>query len=229
MLGLRRYHVHMQGSEQSRWQYVILWRYGALGLAVVGLAMLGCGASGLRGTPISLSLMTFGFACLITGVILPRIEGKFTAGTSGVTAELLAVHQLDSLTYVASAPAVASPQRKALVSGENLTVDMEIPEPQPIKLGDVWDALEAAGFRHIPGSNGMNKAALVGPEGRAIALHVRHALGWAVASADLLTQLESWGIHPTPSSAYPFPVTVNAEKAKLDPYSAVRIFTHEPS
>lgn len=219
----------MQASGQSRWQYVILWRYGALVLAIVGLAMLGCGASGLCGTPISLSLMTLGFACLITGVVLPRIEGKFTAGTSGVTAELLAVHQLDSLTFVASAPAVASPQPDTLVYGTTLTVATETPELLPIKLGDVWDALEAAGFSNIPGSNGMSKAALAGPEGRAIALHVRGALGWAIASADLLAQLESWRIRPVASGNYPFPATVDVEKARREPYSALRIFTHETS
>lgn len=219
----------MQPSGQSRWQYVILWRYGALVLAIVGLAMLGCGASGLCGTPISLSLMTLGFACLITGVVLPRIEGKFTAGTSGVTAELLAVHQLDALTFVASAPAVASPQRDLFVSGKTLAVAADVRDPQLIKLGDVWDALEAAGFCHIPGSNGMSKSALVGPEGRAITLHVRPALGWAVASADLLAQLESWGVRPVASGEYPFPERVDGDKARKETYSAVRIFTHEPS
>lgn len=191
----------MDGSGQSRWQYVILWRYGALGLAVVGLAMMGCGASGLSGTPISLSLITLGFACLITGVVLPRIEGKFTAGTSGVTAELLAVHQLDSLTLVA-------PQ-----------------ERQPIKLGDVRDALEAAGFRVKEGSNGMGKNQLVGPGGRSIVLHTRSILGYAVASTDLLVQLESWGVRPAASGKYQFPAYVDPKEAIREAYSAVRVFT----
>jgi hypothetical protein len=197
-------------------------------LAIVGLAMLGCGASGLCGTPISLSLITLGFACLIAGVVLPRIEGKFTAGTSGVTAELLAVHELDSLTFVASVPAVANPQPDAFHSGKAVAVAAETTEIGLIKLGDVWDALESAGFHHIPGSNGMSKAALAGPEGRAIYLHVRPALGWAVASADLLAQLESWGIRPLASGKYQFPPRID-ERATREPYSALRIFTHNPA
>ena len=224
---VRLYHVHMQDPGQSRWQYVILWRYGALGLAIVGLAMLGFGSSGLCNTAISLSLMTLGFACLITGVILPRIEGKFTAGTSGVTADLLAVHRLDSLNYVVSASAVASPQPDFLVHQGVIGGKGKLRELDLVKLGDVWDALEAAGFHHIPGSNGMSKAALAGPEGRAIALHVRPALGWAVASIDLLAQLESWGVNPIASGKYPFPENMNAGKAALETYSAVRIFKHD--
>jgi len=68
---------------------VILWRYGALGLAVTGLAMLGVGISGVAGVPISVALLPLGLVSLIAGVVLPRIEGKFTASGSGVSADLL--------------------------------------------------------------------------------------------------------------------------------------------
>jgi len=45
-----------------------------MGLVVVGLTMIGFGASGLSGVPISLALLPLGFAALIAGIILPRIK-----------------------------------------------------------------------------------------------------------------------------------------------------------
>jgi len=213
----------MQGTPESssghsRWQYVILWRYGALGLAVVGLAMMGFGASGLSGVPISLALLPLGFACLIAGVVLPRIEGKFTAGTSGVSAELLPVHKLDSLTYTASAPALAAAQVDVVVHGETATNTADGQIDEWIKLGDVWDALEGAGFRVTQGATG--KRVLEGPEGRSIMLHARELLGWAIASDDLLAQLASWGIRPVASGKYPVLPRVDAIHT-MKPYSGV--------
>lgn len=216
---LRHILLRMQGSlksssGQSRWQYVILWRYGALGLAIVGLIMMGIGASGLSGVPISLALLTLGFACLIAGVVLPRIEGKFTAGTSGVSAELLPVHKLDSVTYTVSAPAVATVEVDAVVGEETATALAE----EQVKLGDVWDALEGAGFHVTQAATG--KRLLEGPEGRSIMLHGRELLGWAIASKDLLAQLASWGIQPVASGIYAVPGGVDPDYARR-PYSGV--------
>jgi hypothetical protein len=166
-----------------------------------------------------LALLSLGFACLIAGVILPRIEGKFTAGTSGVSAELLPVHKLDSLTYTASAPALAAAQVDAVVYGETATSSTDRPIAEHIKLGDVWDALEGAGFRITQAATG--KRFLEGPEGRSIILHGRELLGWAIVSDDLLAQLGSWGIRPTASGKYPVPASVDPDYA-MTPYSGMR-------
>jgi hypothetical protein len=205
-------------SAQSRWQYVFLWRYGALGLVGVGLAMMGFGASGLSAAPISLTLLTLGFASLIAGVILPRIEGKFTAGTSGVSAELLPVHKLDTLTYVATGRAVAASQAGAVVPSDAVAGMTYKQVPAQIKLGDVWDALEDAGFRVTQGATG--KRLLEGPEGRSIVLHSRELLGWAIASDDLLSQVASWDIHPIASGKYPIPGGVDPDYARMS-YSGI--------
>ena len=189
-------------------------------MAVVGLAMMGFGASGLSGVPISLALLPLGFACLIAGVVLPRIDGKFTAGTGGVSGELLSVQKLDSMTYTASAPALASDQADAVVHGERATSTEGGQTTERIKLGDVWDALEEAGFRVTQAATG--KRLLEGPEGRSIMLHGRELIGWAIASDDLLSQLASWGIRPVASGKYPVPSNVDPNYA-MRPYSGVRI------
>jgi hypothetical protein len=181
--------------------------------------MMGFGASGLPGVPISLTLITLGFACLIAGVVLPRIEGKFTAGTSGVSAELLPVHELDSLTYTASALAVATAQVDVVVQGDAALSAANGQSSGQVKLGDVWDALEGAGFRVTAAATG--KRLLEGPEGRSIMLHGRELLGWAVASDDLLAQLASWGIQPSASGLYPVPPGVDPDYA-IRPYSGCR-------
>jgi hypothetical protein len=183
-----------------------------MGLVVVGLAMMGFGASGLSGVPISLTLLPLGFAALIAGVVLPRIEGKFTAGTAGVSAELLPVHKLDALTYVVTGRAVAASRVDAVVRPEAVAGTTEVPAPAQIKLGDIWDALEDAGFRVTQGA--MGKRLLEGPEGRSIVLHARELLGWAIASDDLLAQVASWGIHPLASGKYPIPGEIDPDYAR---------------
>ena len=65
---------------EARWEYRILWRYGPLGLVVAGAALLAIGASGLCATAVSVTLLPIGLVCLVAGVVLPRIEGNFTAG-----------------------------------------------------------------------------------------------------------------------------------------------------
>ena len=150
--------------------------------------------------------------------VLPRIEGKFSAGGSGVAGELLAVHKLDHhlLDFTASAPAVvpeltASETRAAIESGH---------PPNSIKLGDVWDALGANGFRVTTGATG--KRNLVGPHGREIMLHAREILGWAIASEDLLAQLAAWDIRPVASGRYPVPPAVALTDYYRN-YTAVRV------
>jgi hypothetical protein len=201
-----------------RWQYVILWRYGALGLAMTGVAMIGVGASGVAGVPISLALLPLGFASLIAGVILPRIEGKFTAGSSGVSAELLAVHKLDILSFTASAPALATADGHGQLDGDETGDITPGLTAEAIKLGDVWEALELAGFQVTQA--GMSKAFLEGPQGRSIGLHVPEALGWATASDDLVAQLATWDIRPVASGRYPIPPDVPLAGAAY-PYSGI--------
>jgi hypothetical protein len=200
---------------------VILWRYGALGLVVVGLAMMGFGASGAAGVAISLVLLPLGFASMIAGVVLPRIEGKFTAGSGGVSAELLAVHKLDSGTFTASAPALAPADLYVFDGDMAASVEDGRRTAEPVKLGDVWDALEQAGFRVTQGAHG--KRVLVGPHERSIMLHDREILGWAMASRDLLAQLASWGVQPFASGKYPVPPGVDPSRALRQPYSGVPI------
>lgn len=45
-----------------------------------------------------MTLLPIGLVCLLAGVVLPRIEGVFTAGPQGISAPLLAVHKLDTYT-----------------------------------------------------------------------------------------------------------------------------------
>ena len=101
----------------------MLWRYGPLSLVLVGLSLLGFGASGLCGTAISLALLPLGFVCFIAGVALPRIEGMFTAGPHGISGRMLAVHEIDTM-YTATAPALAAPQQP--VGGQHRRARLDI-------------------------------------------------------------------------------------------------------
>jgi hypothetical protein len=217
-IGAQRSHILlcMQDIPESppghlRWQYLILWRYGGLCLVLVGLAMMGIGASGIQGVPISMALLSLGFVSLIAGVVLPRIEGKFSAGRGGVAGELMAVHKMDTLVFTASAPALA-----VAVSDAHIPVDGQTTDR--ITLGDVWDALEQAGFRVTQAATG--KRLLEGPYGRSIMLHGQELLGFRVASDDLLTQLVSWGITPIASGKYKPGPGVDPAYA-MTPYSGV--------
>lgn len=59
-----------RSDEGPRWQYVVMWRPGPLLLTAVGLAMLGFGASVLRPTAISVTMLPLEFLLLIAGVTL---------------------------------------------------------------------------------------------------------------------------------------------------------------
>lgn len=186
----------MQDSGEPRWEYKILWRYGALLLAGVGLLAMAVGATGVCGTPISLTLLPLGFVSLVTGVVLPRIEGKFTAGPSGVSAEVMAVHRLDQARYVISGPALAE-----LPSSGAAT-----PAAEPgsrITLGDAWDALDAAGMRPVQGALGTAYFSL--QDGRHFGFPNRGFFDHGIASDELVALLASLGVHPTASGRYPMP------------------------
>lgn len=185
------------GRDDPRWQYMILWRYGALVLVVTGLLAMGFGAAGVCGTEISLTLLPIGFVALVAGVVLPRIEGKFTAGPSGLTAEMLAVHELDQPRYVLSGPALAADTTD--ISG--VTGRAAVPDTQRITIGDVWDALDVRGLR--PDQCGMGHAYFLLRGDRQLDIPNRGFMDWGTASEELLVVLRTWGVQPTASGRYP--------------------------
>jgi hypothetical protein len=199
----------MQNPGEPRWEYRILWRYGALLLAGVGLLAMAFGAAGVSGTPISLTLLPLGFVSLVAGVVLPRIEGKFTAGPSGVSAEVMAVHRLDQARYVISGPALAP--HESLSSAIDEAVPATTPErpKSRVTLGDVWDALDAAGLRPSQGALGTAYFSL--QDGRLFGIPNRGFLDHALASDELVALLTSLGMHPTASGRYPMPPNATPE------------------
>jgi hypothetical protein len=84
-------------------------------------------------------------------------------------------------------------------------------------VGDVWDALEAAGFQITKVATG--KRLLVGPAEQTIFLHGQELVGGRVPSASLRAQLSSWGITPVASGKYHPPH--GADPVNLPPYSAL--------
>jgi hypothetical protein len=116
-------------------------------LVVVGILAMGFGAADAVDTAISVPLLPIGFVSLLAGVALPRIEGKFTAGPGGMSADTIAVHQLDPPRYIVSGPALAIEQPEADLTGELEAADLRPQLAGLIRLGDVWDALDAAGLR----------------------------------------------------------------------------------
>jgi hypothetical protein len=169
--------------------------------------MIFYGASSAASAPKGVTLITLGFAALVAGIILPRIDGKFSAGSSGVTADLIPVHIVDA-TFTASARAIADSDEETAEGAGSL----------PITVGDVWDALESAGFRITSAATG--KRLLTGPHGRTIVLHVRDLLGFRPASKDLIEQLASWGIQPVASGKY-HPPPGTDPSYWMEPYSAI--------
>lgn len=96
--------------------------------------------------PVSVALLPIGFVSLLAGVVLPRIEGRFIAGPSGLSAEVLAVHELDRQPRLyASGPAIDLPIEPSGVAkatgapGSGTSLRMTI--------GDVWHALDQAGIK----------------------------------------------------------------------------------
>jgi hypothetical protein len=87
----------------------------------------------------------------------------------------------------------------------------------PIAVGDVWDALEGAGFQVTTLATG--RRLLTGPQQQLILLHGRELVGYRPAADDLLAQLGSWGVHPVASGKYHPPPGANA--SSMSPYSAL--------
>ena len=191
---------------------MILWRYGALLLVATGLLTMGFGAAGICGTAISVTLLPIGFVCLVAGVVLPRIEGKFTAGPSGLTAEMLAVHELDQPRYTISGPALATETADTKDADEADTGGSAEPDVQRVTIGDVWDALEARGLS--PDAVGMGHAYFRLRDDRHLDMPNRGFMDWGTASYDLLAVLRTWGVQPVASGKYPIRPEVDPDYAK---------------
>jgi hypothetical protein len=204
----------MESSEPDhhgpRWQYLIMWRYGAMLLAGVGLALLGFGASGLCPTAISVTMLPLGFLLLVAGVILPRLRGPFSAGPTAVTGEVVPVYELDKFSFSATGRAIAPLD----VAVEEARVGVVAPAPELVKLGDVWDAIEESGFRPVREDSAAGTRFMEGPDGQAITLLARGFVDWGIASDELLAVLASWGVRPVASGRYPVPDGVDPDYAK---------------
>jgi len=176
----------------ARREYVMVWRYGPLLLLGVGLALLAFGASGLCSTAISLTILPLGFLLLVIGVVLPRIEGNFSASPTAVTAAVLRVDRLDAPMFSATGPATAP---------GGLTE-----APEPIKLGDVRDALAESHFQPVSVQGALGSIIMEGSDGKTISLPQEGLLiDWRVASDDMLSILSAWGVRPVASGKYPAP------------------------
>src|SRR5260221_5049427 len=138
-------HAPDRRTGLPRREYVMVWRYGPLLLLGVGLALLAFGASGLCSTAISLTILPLGFLLLVIGVVLPRIEGNFSASPTAVTAAVLRVDQLDAPMFSATGPATAP----GGIEVSDAIVNGLTEAPEPVKLGDVWDALDSSDFRPV--------------------------------------------------------------------------------
>ena len=189
-----------QGSEDPRWQYKVLWRYGALLLVVVGLLAMGFGAAGVTGTPVDETLLSLGFISLVAGVVLPRIEGTFTAGPAGISGAVRGVRDLDPRWYAISGPALADDVASTAEADEAHNGSTNKPVAARITIGDVWDALEAAGI-HADGA-GMGHAYFTLGHDRSLDMPNRGFADWGTASDDLLAALQTWGIRPLASGKY---------------------------
>jgi hypothetical protein len=162
---------------------------------------MGFGAAGVCGAAISLALIPIGFVGLVAGVVLPRIEGKFTAGPSGLTAEMLAVHQLDQPRYVLSGPALATERPRTTDVDGTSTGGATLPDTERITIGDVWDALDACGLRADAAATGHAYFQLRGD--RHLDMPNRGFMDWGTASDELLAVLGTWGVQPYASGKYP--------------------------
>ncbi len=84
-------------------------------------------------------------------------------------------------------------------------------------VGDVWDALDSAGFQVTKVATGRRLA--VGPSEQTIFLHGKELVGGRIAAQSLLETLASWGIHPVASGTFsPAP---NAGPSWQVPYAAL--------
>jgi hypothetical protein len=179
-------------SAILRWQYAVVWRYGPLGLVLLGLAMIVYAMVDDKSDAVTISLLTLGFVSVLAGIVLPRIEGEFSASGQGVTGKLLSVTQLDSRRYVAVGPALASDSKEPIADQDTR-----------ITVGDVWDELEAHGFRVIDAATGQRL--LRDGSGHQLELSSRDHGGWQIVSPELLRLVRAWGLNPTASGKYSSP------------------------
>jgi hypothetical protein len=84
-------------------------------------------------------------------------------------------------------------------------------------VGDVWDALDGAGFQATKLATG--RRLLIGPAQQSIFLHGKELVGGRVAAESLIELLSSWGIKPVASGNYHPPP--NADAAWKVPYAAL--------
>lgn len=69
--------------HDPRWEYKVIWRYGPLIAIVIGMAVIAIGLSGLCGTAESTTALPIGLVLMLSGIALPRIQGRFSAGPTG--------------------------------------------------------------------------------------------------------------------------------------------------
>jgi hypothetical protein len=89
--------------------------------------------------------------------------------------------------------------------------------PPQIMVGDVWDALDGAGFQVTKHATG--RRLLTGPQQQLIFLHGPELVGGRPAAEDLIAQLASWGIQAVASGKYHAPP--GAGPSWMVPYSAL--------
>lgn len=197
-------------DREARWEYRVTWRYGALLLITVGLLAMGFGASGLCTTATSAALVPIGFISLVAGVVLPRIDGNLTVGPSRISADIVGVSTLDQLSVSTSAPAVVL---REVETREGVVAIEAAQSSGAITLGDVWDALDAAGVKPQSKAGVLNNQAVfegVGlgsayfrlTDGRQLKMPNRGFFDHGAASPELLSVLDSWGVRPTASGNY---------------------------
>jgi hypothetical protein len=195
----------------AQWQFEYLWRYGALVLLVLGLALLGIGISGIQGEAISVTLIPLGLGSVVAGVILPRTEGNFRIGSGGVAGNLRSIHDLD---FTISEPAVELREVKV---AEGISAVEAVQPAGAITLGDVWDALDAVNVKSRRGDPaalnqkatfegvGLGSAYFRLDDGRQLKMPNRGFFDHGAATVELLSLLATWGIQPTASGRYPIP------------------------
>jgi hypothetical protein len=174
-------------AEPARWQYSVAWRYGHFLLAIVGLALIAVGVSGITSTVVAVTALPLGMILLIAGAVLPRLKGPFTAGPTGIGADMLPLHEVDRFSAFLRIPAVA-PDAPA---GKH-----------PVRLGDVWEALDAASIQPISVQPWAGTATVAGPDGQRLRLPGPETMTMGTASTELLSVLDTWGIRPLPSGKY---------------------------
>ncbi len=130
-------------TSDWRWQYVIVSRYGPLGLVLLGLGMIVYAMAGDESDAVTITQLTLGFVSFVAGVVLPRIEGEFSARGQGVTGKLLSITQIESRRFVAKGPVLALDSRQSVADQDS-----------GIMFGDAWDELEANGFRVVDSAAG---------------------------------------------------------------------------